>query len=102
MAARYLESKGYRIIARQWKHPIGEIDLVAEHGGELIFIEVKTRKSMAFGAPEAAVNGTKLRKLFMLAEAYCQGAHWHGKYRVDVVAILLQPTLEIRHIIAVS
>ena len=102
MAARYLESRGYRILARQWKQSFGELDLVAEHDGVLVCIEVKSRKSDAYGNPEEAVNGAKLQKLFMLAEAYRTQAHWHGPIRVDVVAILLSEPPVIRHLQAVA
>jgi len=89
LAARYLEQKGYTMVARQWRHAIGELDLVADYRGELVFIEVKSRKSTRFGYPEAAVTGTKLRKLRMLAEAYVGQTGWRGRYRIDVVSVLV-------------
>ncbi|MEI7741824.1 MAG: YraN family protein [bacterium] len=102
LAARYLADSGFRIIARQWKNQIGEIDLVAEFGGELIFIEVKSRSSDKYGTPEEAVHAGKLAKLQMLAESYCQVSNWNGRYRIDVIAIEFGLRPKIRHLKAVS
>ena len=56
LAARFLESNGFNILERNYHFERGEIDLVAEEGDELVFIEVKARNSTLFGAPEEAVT----------------------------------------------
>ncbi|HKM40245.1 MAG TPA: YraN family protein, partial [bacterium] len=71
-AQRYLARLGYRIIERNFSCPIGEIDLIAQDGNTLVFIEVKTRSSLRFGLPEEAVTRTKQQKLRNVASYYLQ------------------------------
>jgi putative endonuclease len=90
LAAEYLESKGYLIIARNLRTPYGEIDLIAIHEqpSVLLFIEVKTRRSKQFGPPEEAVNLRKLKHLRSSVEYYLQGhPEIAGDPRLDVIAI---------------
>jgi len=68
--AEFLAGRGYRILGRNVKTPLGEIDLVAEERGTLVFVEIKTRRSARFGAPEEAVHGSKQRRLSRLALWY--------------------------------
>lgn len=89
LAAEHLVDQGYQILARNWRCPIGELDIVAEHGQTLIAVEVKTRTSTAYGYPIEAVGHTKavrLRKLLFAfaAEHQCR----YPLIRVDVVALL--------------
>ena len=72
-AARYLERAGYRIVARNYRTPFGEIDLVAYDGSVLAFVEVKARRSERFGTPHAAVTADKRRRLTRVALAYLAG-----------------------------
>lgn len=105
MAARYLEDKKYRILAHQFRTQRGEIDLVAEKDGELVFVEVKARKNLNFGYPEEAVNFKKLRKMLGAAEIYMeQNKLTDSPFRFDIVAILLlkDKTYEIEHLEAVD
>jgi len=69
-AARYLQRAGYRVMARNYRTRVGEIDLVAYDGSVLAFVEVKARRSDRFGAPEAAVTTDKRRRLTKAALAY--------------------------------
>lgn len=94
MAARYLEQHGYTILGRNIRTPYGEIDLVARRvGGELVFIEVKTRTGTSFGAPEEAVDRRKLAHLVSSSQAYFvrypdqQETSW----RIDVIAVIGHP-----------
>lgn len=88
-AARHLKRQGMRIIARQHRSRLGEIDLVALDAGRVVFVEVKTRKSDAAGRPEEAVTAAKQRQLTRLALEYLKRRGWLGKKpaRFDVVAI---------------
>ena len=83
-----MEAAGLRILERGWRCRLGEIDLVAEDGETLVFIEVKARSSGAFGPAEAAVTPAKRARLARLALAYAAG---HGvgdrPMRFDVVAL---------------
>ncbi|GAT73009.1 YraN family protein [Microbacterium hydrocarbonoxydans] len=69
-AVRHLTAQGYEILDRNWRCPQGEIDIVARRGGMLVVIEVKTRRTAAFGHPFEAVDGRKRRRLWQLAQAW--------------------------------
>ena len=89
-AARYLEAQGYRILERNFRfRTMGEIDIIAEEGDELVFCEVKTRWGEGFGAPEEAVTAAKQRTIRKIAAAYL-ALHGIGDRpcRCDVVSIL--------------
>src|SRR6266480_2000362 len=64
------EARGYRLVARNWRCRLGEVDLVVRRGGLLAFCEVKARRGSRFGAPFEAVHGSKQRKLRKLAEVF--------------------------------
>lgn len=92
IAARYLERKGYGIIAANWRCAHGEIDLIMRDGDELVFVEVRTRRSAVNGLAQESVTPSKQRRLALLADAYLHEldeAHmpWHGGWRIDVVAV---------------
>jgi len=93
LAAAWLEQHGYTIIARNWRRPCGELDLIAELGGEVIGVEVKTRTGDAMGAPEEAVTPAKQRKLLLTLQTFLmeQGAE-QRPYRIDVIAVRLTPS----------
>ena len=92
LAAAHLESKGYRLIDRNWRCPEGEVDLVVERDGCLVFVEVRTRRGTAHGSPEESVTGVKAARLLAVAEAYAQ-AHPEAPEdrRIDLVAVELSP-----------
>lgn len=69
-AARYLKTIGYKILDRNWRCAQGEIDIVAAIGGNLAVVEVKTRRSAAFGHPFEAIDARKLRRLWQIAFAW--------------------------------
>jgi putative endonuclease len=69
-AARRLEALGFRILERRFRTRAGEIDLVAEEGGTLVFIEVKARASLAGGRPSEAVDHRKRERLRRAAAVY--------------------------------
>jgi putative endonuclease len=69
-AARFLQQSGYRIVARNYRTPFGEIDLIAYDGPVLVFIEVKARRGERFGSPYAAVDARKQRRLTRAALGY--------------------------------
>ena len=96
LAARHLTEHGYRILERNWRWGQGEIDLVAEKDGEVVFVEVKARRSHAFGAPEEAVTHAKRRKLVQTAYAYLsQASREEASWRIDVVALDLDAQGEV-------
>lgn len=88
MAAAHLEGAGYRIVARNYRCPLGEVDLVAKEGGCLVFVEVRTRRGDLWGTPEESVTRAKQARLVRVAEYYL-AAHEAGDadWRIDVVAV---------------
>ena len=89
VATGYLRRLGMRIIARNWRCPIGELDIVARDGRELVFCEVKTRRSTAYGLPAEAVTPGKAGRIRAMAVRW---RHDHGippcPTRFDIVAVL--------------
>ena len=92
IAAAFLKKNGYRIIEINFRCPIGEIDIIAKEKKDLVFVEVKTRKSMELGYPEQAVGIRKQKKMSQLALWYLQKRKIvDTNARFDVVAITLIP-----------
>ena len=90
VAAAHLEAKGYRIRARNFRCREGEIDIVAEDGDSLVFVEVRTRRGDAFGSPAESVTEAKERRLLTVARAYLQQHNdVPPNQRIDVVAVKL-------------
>ncbi len=88
--AAHLEAQGYRIRARNWRSPFGEIDLIAEGEGWLRFIEVRARRSDRFGPPEESLTPRKRRRLLQTALAYLAQLEGPEPYwRVDLAAVIL-------------
>jgi len=87
-AVDYLQKKGYRILKRNFRFERGEIDIVAEDGDTLVFVEVKARRTKSFGEPEDAVTVFKRKQLRKIAEGYLFRNNIDGKAcRFDVIAI---------------
>jgi len=90
LAAAALKKQGYKILARNWVTPLGEIDLIARQGKTYVFIEVKTRRGERFGAPQEAVHPAKQQKLRRLADYYLKQKRLEEvAMRFDVVAIVI-------------
>jgi putative endonuclease len=87
LAARHLAAKGYQILARNWRCAEGELDLVAQDGECLAFVEVRTRRGRALGSPEESITAAKQERLITLGQAYVQAHEWSGDWRIDVVAV---------------
>ena len=87
-ARRYLEQRGYSIVEAKYRGSYGEIDLVAREGRCLVFVEVKSRRSRAFGIPEESVTPAKQKKLLESAQEYVQVKGLEGQeWRIDVLGI---------------
>ncbi len=88
IALLYLVQKGYQIIGRNYRYGKGEIDIIAEDGDELVFVEVKFRKSDEYGHPVYAVSAGKQKQLVKLAKSYIYVKNISDKLiRFDVVTI---------------
>ena len=79
IACDFLRKQGFRILEKNFRCRLGEIDVIAERGGRLRFIEIKTRAGSGFGRPEEAVHAAKQKKLVSLALWYLK-----GKKKTDV------------------
>jgi putative endonuclease len=89
IAAAFLKKKGYKIIETNYRCPLGEIDIIAREKDEIVFVEVKTRKSPEMGYPEQAVGINKQKKMSQLALWYLQKKDADAKARFDVVAVTM-------------
>ena len=90
LAADFMTGNGYQILETNFRCPLGEIDIIARDHQEIVFVEVKTRKSHALGYPEQAVGIQKQKKLSQLALWYLQAKKMSDKKaRFDVVAVTL-------------
>ncbi len=90
VAARdYLKGLGYRILEENFSGKIGEIDLIAEDNGTIVFVEVKARETTEFGYPIEAVTPYKVRKIVLTAQQYLVAKRLMGRdVRFDVVEVL--------------
>lgn len=86
-AAAYLKDRGYRILEKNYRCPLGEIDLIAEENGYLVFVEVKYRRTSGLGTGEEAVNSRKQRRIVSTAKWYLMEHRVQRRCRFDVVAI---------------
>lgn len=96
-AQKFLRKKGYKIIEKNYVSKVGEADLIALYGDLLVFIEVKTRSSVAYGNPSDAVDYFKQKKYITLAETYLLlNKQYKDKcVRFDVVEVLND---EVKHL----
>ena len=100
-AANFLRGKGYQILESNVHTPHGEIDLVASHAEQVVFVEVKTRTTGLFGPPEVAITTRKRAHMLASAQYYIQQHPETHTWRVDVIAIRWYPQadseIEISH-----
>jgi len=98
VAAQFLERKGFKILDRNYRKPWGEIDLIAEKGNIVRFVEVKTlsrenipevTREISDYRPEEQVHPAKLRKIARTAEMYMNGKRDEREYQIDVVGVFL-------------
>lgn len=91
LAATYLEERGYTILGRNHRTPYGEIDLIAQQSGTIIFLEVKTRSSKTLGPPEISITPVKQAHMRSAAEYYIQQhPDLDNDWRLDVITIQVQ------------
>ena len=90
LAAAFLLKLGYRILNRNWRLKTGEIDIIADHAGVLVFCEVKTRRSLLYGSGAEAVGRRKQQRIIRTALLYMQGLP-DRPCRFDVIEVLLLP-----------
>ncbi len=88
LAAAHLRKTGYGILARNYRCPFGELDIVAERSGTIVFVEVRARRLPCMVRPEETVGPVKARRVVRAAEHYLSATHGEDQpWRVDVVAV---------------
>ncbi len=102
IAARHLVERGYTLRERNWRHGHGELDIVAERGDAIVFVEVRTRRSDAYGRPQETISARKRAALIATAQAYLDAHDLHDvQWQIDVIAIELDSrnaTSQLEHI----
>lgn len=99
LACAYLKKNKYEIIDRNFTTNVGEIDIVAVSDGCIVFVEVKTRRSLAYGAPSEAVNYAKQRKISQVASQYLSKYRkMNYPVRFDVIEVYMQD-MTVNHIV---
>lgn len=100
LAEKYLKKKGYLMIERNFRCKYGEIDIIAMDGPTLVFVEVKTRRSLRYGLPCEAVNDAKIRHLKRMVSYYMTVCGMENRdARIDVIEILMEAECPyLRHI----
>jgi len=92
LAKDFLKKRGYHILESNYRCPEGEIDIIARHKDSLVFIEVRTKRSLQFGSPEESITPTKMEKLRVVAAHYQQTRNnLPPLWRIDVVAVEIGP-----------
>ena len=105
-ARLHLESKGYRIVAKNFRTRAGEIDIVAQQDDELVFVEVKTRRGESFGRADESITHARAERLAEVAEEFMQSRsdgqyHSGTAWRIDLVCLNLDwrgKLLSVNHI----
>ncbi len=99
-AAAYLIQQGYHILQRKWRCPRGEIDLVARQGDQVVFVEVRTRRTTFYGVAEESITTTKQLRLIDLAYCYLDLHDLLDTtlWRIDVIAVVVGRQGQIIHL----
>lgn len=88
LAKDFLKKRGYRIYETNYRCPEGEVDIVARHKDSLVFIEVRSKRSLEFGSPEESITPTKMERLRAVAAHYRQTHNnLPSLWRIDVAAV---------------
>ena len=100
VAERYLKQKGYKILARNFSCKQGELDIIAENSGFLVFFEVKTRSNFLYGTPADAVDKNKIKHIIKVAKYYLHIHGWENRFiRFDVIEVYIDKGLaKVHHI----
>ncbi|MBN1887091.1 MAG: YraN family protein [Thermoflexales bacterium] len=95
-AARELVRRGYAVLDRNWRCKLGELDIVAERGGEVVFVEVRARRGDRFGTPEESITPSKRAHLIAAAQTYLKAHRLEERqWRIDVAALEFSPAGEL-------
>ena len=97
LAAEFFVKKGFKVVARNYRWKRAEIDLIVQRENWLVFVEVKTRNSEAYGYPESFVSALQRRRIYRAAEEYIFSTDWRGHIRFDIVSVKPGKVADIVH-----
>lgn len=100
LAKNFLIERQYSILASNWSHNNTEIDIICRKNNIIIFVEVKTRKSIQFGLPESFVDTKKKEQMIFGASEYCHQIGHEWEIRFDIITICYEnmDTFDINHL----
>jgi putative endonuclease len=98
LAADYLNKNGWKVLEMNYRHSHSEVDLIGQKDSLLVFFEVKTRTSTAFGMPEDFVDEKKAASVIRAANHYIEESNWQGNIRFDIISIVKKKEMELEHI----
>ena len=99
IAGDFLSKNGYQILETNYRCPAGEIDIIARYNDTLVFVEVRTKKSLEFGSPEESISPAKMERLKAVAAHYGQNReNLPASWRIDVIAIQLNSKRQVSRI----
>jgi len=98
LAADYLNKNGWEVLEMNYRYSHSEVDLIGQKDGLLVFFEVKTRTSTAFGMPEDFVDEKKAESVIRAANHYIEALNWQGNIRFDIISIVKKKEMELAHI----
>lgn len=96
VAADYVYSLGWEIVATQVRVPLGETDLICREGDVLVFVEVRTRTGALFGDGIESVDEQKLNRMSRVAQSTLHQYNWKGEFRLDVIGLYCSPSGEFK------
>ena len=101
IAAKYLKKNGYKILEKNFRKPYGEIDIIAQKGENVAFVEVKTRKSDSYGTPAEFVTAKKQERIKKTAYTYIQQNNLEAEFTFDIIEVYLnaEKGVKINHLI---
>lgn len=101
LAAKHLKKNGYKILERNFRKPYGEIDIIAQKGENIAFVEVKTRKNDLYGTPAEFVTSKKQERLKKAAYTYIQQNNLDAEFTFDIIEVYLnaEKGVKINHLI---
>ena len=92
LARRHLEADGHAILETNYRTRSGEIDLISQKDGVLVFVEVRTRRGGAYGSPEESLTPRKRSRMIACAQEYIEATQSESReWRIDVIAVELDP-----------
>ena len=91
LAATFLEARGLRIVARNYRCKFGEVDIIAQSGATMVFVEVRARKSGSFGGAAESITAAKRQKVLVAARHYLTSHRIDCACRFDAVLLMGEP-----------